>query len=428
MTDLQALSPEPIPSSDARIQEWVATITAADIVDGPIALDETNIFLPIDFQIGDNPVTVSVADAAGNVTETTIFTVTVLGNDVAPVVTAPAGITVEANGATGLTQDGADAALVDALLAAASAQDDLEGAVEVFGDFVNAAGEVLDLEALPLGTTSVRFVAVDAFGNEGEAFSSVTVVDTTAPSITGPSLFEITVAAVDAAGTAANQLTDQFIAEYVATDIVDGDVTVTNDAPAQFALGNTTVTLTATDAAGNTATQEITIRVVDQEAPMLSIGDIKLEATGPTGAPVTAETILAAVTATDNVDSEVFPQVGETLLDAYPLGTTLVQVIAEDAAGNETAMSAIIEVVDTTAPVISGANLQLRAPTPDAIIPVDDAEVLAWIDTITATDIVDEAVPVMVELSSGFAVGTTTLLFTAPKMRLAMRHRLALIS
>ena len=66
----------------------------------------------------------------------------------------------------------------------------------------------------------------------------------TAPSITGPSLFEITVAAVDAAGTAANQLTDQFIAEYVATDIVDGDVTITNDAPAQFALGNTTVTLT----------------------------------------------------------------------------------------------------------------------------------------------------------------------------------------
>ena len=127
-------------------------------------------------------------------------------------------------------------------------------------------------------------------------------------------------AAVDAAGTAANQLTDQFIAEYVATDIVDGDVTVTNDAPAQFALGNTTVTLTATDAAGNTATQDVTIRVVDQEAPMLSIGDIKLEATGPTGAPVTAETILAAVTATDNVDSEVFPQVGETLLDAYPVG------------------------------------------------------------------------------------------------------------
>ncbi|NBP80108.1 TRAP transporter large permease subunit, partial [bacterium] len=96
LTDLQALSPEPIPSTDSRIQDWVATITAEDVVDGPIALDETNIFLPIDFQIGDNPVTVSVADAAGNVTETTIFTVTVLGNDVAPIVTAPTGITVEA--------------------------------------------------------------------------------------------------------------------------------------------------------------------------------------------------------------------------------------------------------------------------------------------------------------------------------------------
>ncbi|MEE3096120.1 MAG: hypothetical protein VX314_04345, partial [Pseudomonadota bacterium] len=75
-----------------------------------------------------------------------------------PVVTAPAGITVEANGPTGLTQEGADAALVEAMLEAASAQDDLEGAVEVFGDFVNAAGEVLDLEALPLGTTNVRVV------------------------------------------------------------------------------------------------------------------------------------------------------------------------------------------------------------------------------------------------------------------------------
>ena len=96
-------------------------------------------------------------------------------------------------------------------------------------------------------------------------------------------------AAVDAAGTAANQLTDQFIAEYVATDIVDGDVTITNDAPAQFALGNTTVTLTSTDAAGNTATQEVTIRVVDQESLCYRLAILEAR---PICAPVTAVTIL----------------------------------------------------------------------------------------------------------------------------------------
>ncbi|MDA7958081.1 MAG: HYR domain-containing protein, partial [Nitrosopumilus sp.] len=45
-------------------------------------------------------------------------------------------------------------------------------------------------------------------------------------------------------------------------DLVDGDVPVSSHAPGSlFQLGNTTVSFTASDASGNDASREITIRV-----------------------------------------------------------------------------------------------------------------------------------------------------------------------
>ncbi len=48
-----------------------------------------------------------------------------------------------------------------------------------------------------------------------------------------------------------------------AIDLVDGVVSVTNNAPVTFPVGITTVTYTATDATGNTATATQTVTVVD---------------------------------------------------------------------------------------------------------------------------------------------------------------------
>jgi HYR domain-containing protein len=54
-----------------------------------------------------------------------------------------------------------------------------------------------------------------------------------------------------------------------ATDNCDDNVTITSSAPAVFPLGTTTVTFTATDAAGNSSTATTTVTIVDTTPPTI---------------------------------------------------------------------------------------------------------------------------------------------------------------
>jgi hypothetical protein len=106
----------------------------------------------------------------------------------------------------------------------------------------------------PLGTTTVTCSATDAAGNTGNNSFTVTVQDTTAPTLTLPS--NMTVSATSAAGAVVT-----FSAS--ASDLVDGSVAVTCT-PASgstFAPGTTTVNCSATDAAGNEASGSFTVSV-----------------------------------------------------------------------------------------------------------------------------------------------------------------------
>jgi len=105
----------------------------------------------------------------------------------------------------------------------------------------------------PLGVTTVTWTATDDSGNSAQATQTVRVVDTTPPTITPPADVEVEQASAD--GTAVD------LGTPTVSDICDADVTVTNDAPALFPLGVTTVTWTATDDSGNSAqaTQRVTV-------------------------------------------------------------------------------------------------------------------------------------------------------------------------
>src|SRR5690606_29651414 len=81
-----------------------------------------------------------------------------------------------------------------------------------------------------------------------------------------------------------------------ATDLVDPDPTVTCTPPpgTVFPLGATTVTCTATDAAGNEARVTFTVTVVDTTPPTLSTPpDLTFEA-GPAGLVVTFDPPVAS--------------------------------------------------------------------------------------------------------------------------------------
>jgi hypothetical protein len=100
----------------------------------------------------------------------------------------------------------------------------------------------------PVGTTLVTYVATDASTNSSTCSFNVTVVDNTAPVISN---------------CPANIVTCNPSVTWTAPTATDncGVTSFTNNAPASFPVGVTTVTYTALDAAGNTSTCSFTVTV-----------------------------------------------------------------------------------------------------------------------------------------------------------------------
>ena len=179
---------------------------------------------------GTNNVTLVVND--GTVDSAPATTSVTVQDTIAPVVTAPADVTVEATGPQTAVAIGTATAT------------DAVGVVSISSD--------APADYTASTTTVVTWTACDAAGNCGTATQNVSIVDTTAPVITAPA--DITTAAT-------GPLTPVSTGTATATDAV-GVVSITSDQPAGFPVDATTVvTWTACDAAGNcsSATQNVSI-------------------------------------------------------------------------------------------------------------------------------------------------------------------------
>ena len=108
-------------------------------------------------------------------------------------------------------------------------------------------------QSLAIGTHTVKISVQDGSGDPVGCSTSVTVRDTTPPTITAPA--DVTVQQVGSGGTAVN------LGMATASDIVDANPVIANNAPALFPVGTTLVVWTATDYSGNqaTATQRVTV-------------------------------------------------------------------------------------------------------------------------------------------------------------------------
>ena len=225
-------------SPDGAVVTYKASAT--DGVDGSVAMS----CLPVSgstFPVGTTRVRCSAHDAARNpVTGGFVVTVT---DTTAPALAPLTDVTAEAISSYG--------ALVDFK---PSATDIVDGDVVPVCNWSPG-------QAFPLGVTQVSCTAKDARGNSTSGGFSVTVVDTTAPEI--KVLGELTVEATSARGAAVRYTVS-------ATDIVSGTVPVTCSPQAgTFALGQTPVTCSATDAHGNRGTANFTVNVVDRTPPKL---------------------------------------------------------------------------------------------------------------------------------------------------------------
>lgn len=129
----------------------------------------------------------------------------------------------------------------------------------------------------------------------------------------------------------------------------DGDLVGCTQSPAgPYGPGETHVTLTCTDAAGNTASCSSIVKVVDATPPSISCpANVQAECVGGSAVvdPGTA-------TATDNCG---VAEVDGPDASAFPLGTTSVTHAAVDTSGNVNTCSQQITVSDTQAP-----DLQLQ--------------------------------------------------------------------
>jgi hypothetical protein len=105
-----------------------------------------------------------------------------------------------------------------------------------------------------LGTYTYTLTVTDPFEMSSSDTVSIIIQDTTPPALTAPP--DLTVDQSDPYGTVVN------LGQPTLSDICDPSPVVVNNAPALFALGETVVTWTATDASGNMATAQQIVMVV----------------------------------------------------------------------------------------------------------------------------------------------------------------------
>ncbi len=163
----------------------------------------------------------------------------------------------------------------------------------------------------PLGTTLVTLTITDSKGASASATAKVTVVDKTPPTLSAnPAKKE----QATAAGTSFS-MADFNVSS---ADACSPPVTVTSNPPlpATFPLGATTVTFTATDAAGNSTTGTATATVVDTTKPAITPA-----LTSTTLWPVNHDMVpVGSIGVSDICDAK--PVIGMSITQDEPLNTT----------------------------------------------------------------------------------------------------------
>jgi hypothetical protein len=164
-----------------------------------------------------------------------------------------------------------------------------------------------------------------------------------------------------------------------ANDAIDGSVPVTSSGSVDTnTVGSYTITYTATDNSGNSATASRTVNVVDTTAPSVTVtGD------NPATSELGAAYDDAGATATDA--SGTVEVVTTGTVDTSKVGEYTLTYTATDASGNAGTATRTVNVTDTTAPVFTSSSTFTVDENVTSIGPVtaDDADTVTF--TIGAT-------------------------------------------
>jgi hypothetical protein len=192
---------------------------------------------------------VNCSASDGSRTTSGTFTVTVeLVDHTAPTFSGvSANRQVEANGPTG--------SIVN--YSTPTATDSLDGPIALV-NCSPASGTTF-----PIGTTVVTCSATDAHGNLGSVSFSLTVADTTPPTLLVPEARSIYASTPTGIQDTITEIAS-FLNGASATDIVDPAPVVTENAPPFIPVGTHGIIFTARDASGNATSREVTLIVLPQ--------------------------------------------------------------------------------------------------------------------------------------------------------------------
>jgi len=212
---------------------------------------------------------------------------------------------------------------------------------------VLGTGVLLEL-SLPLGVHNVHLVVTDSHTATSSDDVVVTVVDGDAPVVTCP--LSVSVAA-DANCQAS---VPDFRSRVLATDNCTASLDlVRTQAPgpgAVVGVGTHSVTVTVTDAAGNSSSCDISLVVADRTPPVFEC-PAPVRLSPRENCEAVLPDFLASLTATDNCDGELVGTQTPPAGTVVSGGTHVVVLVVTDAAGNRARCSVNVTVIDREAPV-----------------------------------------------------------------------------
>ncbi|MDC8004567.1 HYR domain-containing protein [Aureisphaera galaxeae] len=309
----------------------MASITAGDIDNGSndaCGIQSTSIDVT-DFtcsDVGDNNVVLTVTDVNGN-TSTCTAVVTV-EDTVAPAAICQ-NITVQ---------------LDDNGMASITAGDIDNGSNDACG-VQSTSIDITEFTCADIGDNNVVLTVMDVNGNTSTCTAIVTVEDSIAPTISCPS--DVTTSNDPGMCSAIVTFADAITLDNC------GTVTVaqTGGLPSgsDFPVGTSTVEFTATDGSGNTTVCTFNITVEDNEAPVIACQDITIQLDDTGMATITAVDVTGVETDNCGVASS---SIDVSTFDCSNVGINNVVLTVTDIHGNISTCTAMVTVVDVTAPMV----------------------------------------------------------------------------